>query len=173
MKRPRLKKWAKWGCTLAAVLVAGFATSTRFYSYSLEFPANGGRDLRFVSVCTGRLWVGEYRNVPPQGQVAGPDWNMGRYSGWHWCLVPDPSDIGAEGAWHWGVLWSSNQLGRFAGVSVIYPAALTSLVAGLLWYTGRRFKPGQCNKCRYDRRGLTPAAPCPECGTMQAPGPAA
>jgi hypothetical protein len=59
MKRPRLRKWAKWACTLAAVLAVGLAVSTRFYSLSLEVPVNGGSDSLFVSACTGRLWCGD------------------------------------------------------------------------------------------------------------------
>lgn len=33
------------------------------------------------------------------------------------------------------------------------------------WWHARRVRPGQCNKCRYDRTGLATSGPCPECGT--------
>ena len=53
-------------------------------------------------------------------------------------------------------------------------AAANTLVHGALWFgfftlvrariTARRAKKGRCLRCAYDRRGLAPAAVCPECG---------
>jgi hypothetical protein len=53
----------------------------------------------------------------------------------------------------------------------LWPAAFgSSFLAGLLWWRRWRFRqPWQCRGCGYDRRGLGPEAPCPECGALATP----
>lgn len=53
---------------------------------------------------------------------------------------------------------------------LVLPAA--TLAGAVLWPDIRRLRrraPWACPSCGYDRRGLTPAAPCPECGKPIAP----
>lgn len=54
----------------------------------------------------------------------------------------------------------------------LWPFALALILPGAyLLYRARPVKPGQCSSCRYDRSGLSPVSPCPECG--QTPRPSA
>ena len=72
--------------------------------------------------------------------------------------------------WHCGVLYD-NYLGitKSFGITLLYPALLTTLVASILWRwdlrARHRERAGHCLKCAYNRRGLAENAPCPECGT--------
>ena len=166
MRWRRFRKWAKWACTVAAGAAVGLAVLTRFFSASVEHSNGGGKEW-FGSACTGRLWIGEYRDVPPHSRWLGWRWDFGRYEGWDWSMRPDLPTESAMDEWHLGVLCPRDRFGTFVGVSVIHPALFTSVVAGLLWYAGRRrFGPGRCAKCGYDRHGLAADAKCPECGAV-------
>jgi hypothetical protein len=68
-----------------------------------------------------------------------------------------------------GLKWAPNARFHGAGewsitLPLWIPLALTALPAALLWRSRLRPPPGHCQHCRYDRRSLPPAAPCPECG---------
>lgn len=47
---------------------------------------------------------------------------------------------------------------------------LVAAIAVAAWVLWRRWKPksitNQCPNCRYDRAGIDPAVPCPECGAI-------
>lgn len=45
------------------------------------------------------------------------------------------------------------------------PAAACAAISFLFWRGGRPPSDGCCAACSYDRRGLDPAAACPECGS--------
>jgi predicted RNA-binding Zn-ribbon protein involved in translation (DUF1610 family) len=51
------------------------------------------------------------------------------------------------------------------------PLVVVGAPTALLWRTNRRIarlaRTGHCPSCGYDRRGLTPDAPCPECGAVE------
>lgn len=52
----------------------------------------------------------------------------------------------------------------------LWPLAVVPGAAAFLLWRGelpaRRRRLGQCVKCGYDRRGIDPAAACPECGAV-------
>jgi hypothetical protein len=61
------------------------------------------------------------------------------------------------------------------GIPYCLPLAPTLAFAAYFWLSEisairrrRRVKAGVCPGCRYDRRGLTADAKCPECGTVPA-----
>ena len=66
----------------------------------------------------------------------------------------------------WRLRWlpsiDRQALSTWVGLPLWIPAAAALALASLR----RRPAPGQCPHCRYDRRGLDPAAPCPECGKL-------
>jgi hypothetical protein len=58
--------------------------------------------------------------------------------------------------------------GALITVPLWLPLLLIAAPTAWLWYTDRRAKPWQCDKCRYDLRGLASESQpttCPECGT--------
>jgi hypothetical protein len=73
----------------------------------------------------------------------------------------------------WNAMWLRP---RWLGGQVFVPLWLLACIVALpaaaapIW---RRFrpKPWQCPACRYDRRGLAPGVPCPECGRTPPPPP--
>jgi hypothetical protein len=170
MKRPRLRKWAKWACTIAAVLAAGLAVFSRFYKFQAFGFFRNDSVLWVVSVDRGLLYAGMVVGVRPVDVASLKRWKVARYSGWYWGTKGDTRYASPRSTWNGGVLWSRDASGWGAGVSVLYPLLATTIPASFLWYTDRRRpRAGHCAKCNYDRRGLAPDANCPECGTT--PGP--
>lgn len=53
------------------------------------------------------------------------------------------------------------------------PFVLIALPTAYLWkqdlVAARRVRAGLCRKCKYDRSGLSPSAPCPECNAATSP----
>src|SRR5262249_1680532 len=52
------------------------------------------------------------------------------------------------------------------------PVVAFAVPSAFLWVTDwrKRRRPGHCSTCNYDRPGLAPDAPCPECGKTPEPG---
>jgi hypothetical protein len=97
-------------------------------------------------------------------------WQISRSDIWLWGRSGEVRGPGNTRQWSAGVLSTRHAYGWEVGVSMMYPAALTLAPAALLWYADRRrFGPGLCKSCGYDRAGLAADAKCPECGTVPAP----
>jgi hypothetical protein len=170
MKRRRLRKWAKWACTVAAVLAMAAAVVSRFYRYERIGEVRSDRTVWWVRVHEGLFLLAFDRFSGPDYFPPTPQWSMTRMGGWHWGLPSEAADFGGMWAWHAGVLYMRNADGSILGVSLMYPVALTLIPAALLWYADRRrHRPGSCGGCGYDRAGLAPTSPCPECGTSSSP----
>jgi hypothetical protein len=79
-------------------------------------------------------------------------------------------------SWWFEVDWQQ-PTGRMIFRRVFVPLWPVIVLAGaatlVLWRPeserGRRKRLGLCRSCGYDRRGLAPDAPCPECGTVPPP----
>lgn len=80
-----------------------------------------------------------------------------------------------------GVEWHHASSPVFISFGMAIPhalvAAFLAAAAFGLWFphrrSARRRAEGLCLRCGYDRRGLAPAASCPECGETPAPAPPA
>jgi hypothetical protein len=172
MKRPRRVKWAAWGrwaCTLVAGLLAVLAVFSAFWGISYSSVSADGNVMVFVCVEAGLVNAGRDADFgfPEYAGQSGVRLHPTRE--WHWGVQDEPH---TASDWRTGFEWTWNPTQRFAGVSLVYPTALASVAAAVLWYRHRRaFGPGRCRKCGYDRRGLSADAKCPECGTV--PGRAA
>jgi hypothetical protein len=73
------------------------------------------------------------------------------------------------GPWTFGVLRHSPFPGESViAVTLFYPFLIGAVPAAFLWSAffrrRRRERVGLCDDCGYDRRGIAPDAPCPECG---------
>jgi hypothetical protein len=170
MKRPRLRKWAKWACTLGAVVAVGVAAFSGFYSCSYGCVRKKGLSLRWVWLGAGQ--VGAWDESIPLGMSfpQEPRWKVVQRIRWRWGFKEVPGLPGSDADWHAGVLYGRSPHGNFYGVNLAYPVLLTTIPAALLWYADRRrFGPGACGGCGYDRLGLASDAACPECGTVPPP----
>src|SRR4051812_21836691 len=131
MKRPR-RKWAKWACTLAAVVCVGLAVFSGLHKWQRISLANDGETVWLVELDAGLLRV--------QGIDNGSLFSVSKatISGWDWRA---------------GLLSGRNAyMGEF-GVSLASPVLLPPTPAAFLWYPARRrSKPGACGRCGYDRR---------------------
>ena len=71
--------------------------------------------------------------------------------------------------WLWSTDFDSSRLvptfapDYFVALPLYIPFLLLFLPTGCLWLR-RGVLPGHCAKCGYDRAGLKPTEPCPECG---------
>ena len=145
MRRRRFTRWAKWACTLAAVLCVGAGVVSYFfefgfyaqYSYSSTLATWG-----CLHVCVDRR-----PSAPPFWCGVRCGWGHASYANLLWLprLVSNPG----YNALAWVPFW--------------IPAVCLAIPAAFLWR--RRFGPGHCAKCGYDRAGLFDDTKCPECGT--------
>src|SRR5436190_638693 len=171
MKRPRLKKWAKWTCTLAAGAAVALAVVSRFDCWVFSVKSNSGRKSWSLGILSGRAWLARVDNVSTDDQEAKWGWRAWRYDDWCWGYAGEDNPHVGFGKWHAGVLYAPGEWGFVAGASMLYPVALTLIPAALLWYADRRrARPGLCGGCGYDRAGLLVEVKCPECGTVPARG---
>lgn len=162
--------WAKWACTVAAVVAVTLAVFSRFFGCWYSFATNYGNTEWSVGLDAGQLWLGRTDGWLFRNEKAGTGWSLEWSPQWRWGYSGEITGGYVWLDWHLGVLWYRTAFRSTFGTSVLYPVLLTSLPAALLWYIERRrFGPGLCAKCGYNRRGLAPDAKCPECGTIPIP----
>jgi hypothetical protein len=171
MRRRRVRTWAKWAATLAAVLAVGVAISSGLCSWGYRTTTADGDTLWSVGVEAGRITS---RRVDGMSEVSVPPavgWHMGWYRHWYWGYSGEVLPYRTSWPWHAGVAYAQGPSLWLAGASMLYPVVLTLIPAAFLWYKDRRrFGPHACKGCGYDRRGLPADAKCPECGTVPARG---
>jgi hypothetical protein len=161
-RRTRLAAAARWGCTVACVvLIVAWGVSGYVGVFLRSLDATG---LRMGGVGCGVV-VFEIVEMPgvPSSQAF-------REFGWQ------RMSSGILPAFQWQFVWRHNVtpgLNTRRGVVPFWPFVLAlSISAGALWYRHRRrgHGPGRCGKCGYPLAGLMPSgegasAVCPECGT--------
>jgi hypothetical protein len=171
MRRRRILRWAKWACTLAAVVAVGVAVLSTLCACRYIVVSKDGRSANTFLLCAGLIEIDHVNDWPSVSAWAAPGLLTSRpQSGhWFWGLSRESGLVGSQ--WGAGTLWSRDPSGSSVGVSLMYPFLLTVVPAALLWYANRsRIGPGICVRCGYDRRGLPAEAKCPECGTVPARG---
>jgi hypothetical protein len=74
----------------------------------------------------------------------------------------------ARPGWDWWFDWGPASNGWQYDLPLWIPAALLLVLVAIAWRLDAiaflREHPHLCRKCRYDRTGLQPGTPCPECG---------
>jgi hypothetical protein len=171
MRRRRVRTWAKWACTLAALLAVGVAVASRLRWVRCTIVTHAGTTVSFIEVGHGLVWTGSTEGVPPESIIAAPGWETGHANTWYWGLAGELPNYMRQVPWHHGLLWRSVAGEWELGFSLLYPVLLTTIPAAFLWYKDRRrSSPHTCPNCNYDRRGLPAQAKCPECGTVPARG---
>jgi hypothetical protein len=166
MKRPRLRKWAKWACTAAALLAAGIAIGSRFFWWRCVAFREKGTVLRMIDLGGGLLQVYDIHSEMAV-QSVNEENTLVMCPQWSWGLSGQQTGPFVGGDWRWGVYYKRDSLDLVHGVSLLYPVVLTLIPTALLWHADRRPSgPDACKKCGYDRRDLAPDTACPECGTV-------
>lgn len=92
-----------------------------------------------------------------------------------WLDIANKPDIASmELLWHpraslnWWFSWAFGAAGFQVMIPLWFPALLSLFATALAWRADAkhtcRARLGHCTECGYDRAGLAPVAPCPECG---------
>ena len=157
MRRRWIARAARWGLTGLTAAVIGAWVMSRWWNIQLQ---HGGD--RYVSLHSGAVWFG---TVPPR-------------RGERVRLKPGLYATKLDSGTHTGMVWSVqrfNVMGYPLVAIPTWPAAVVLLSTAALVMknpvrAALRRRRGACLACGYDRRGLAPQAPCPECGTVPADG---
>jgi hypothetical protein len=170
MRRRWIRKSAKWTCTIAAAVVVGAAVFCLFRSVQFWYRPQNTRTVVMVRLVGGRLEVYKWEISRGYSQGDRYEWRVEDPGAWSWGMYYEE---GSGRVWRGGIrpfVYGGPMALSGGGVTLLYPFLLTAIPAGLLWWKDlRRFGPGRCRKCGYDRAGLTAATTCPECGTPPAP----
>lgn len=103
------------------------------------------------------LWYADAWN---QNTPIAPEWNESRYGGY--ALTSLAPIAGVPRSLPLRPLWPA-----LVANTVFFFAAWLGVFEGIARLVRlRRRRRGLCEYCTYDLRGLAPAAPCPECGTI-------
>lgn len=151
MRRARIRKTIKWGGLFVTVLMVAVCVASVWWSGGWCLTS---RHRDAFAVRGGALFI-----VSDENLAAGIDAQCNtvfRYSyPYQWRF-----DWGF-GAGSWAVfipLWA--------------PILVSALITAAAWRSDllarRRARTGHCLKCNYNRVGIAPDAPCPECGTKPA-----
>jgi hypothetical protein len=163
MPRPRLRKTAKWaGVVLCAVMVAAVAVNLRLGLFAAHYAKKDAHGVvRRLDVSRGAITYELHMLIWPP-----------RATGFHF-----DSQMVNYYAPLWKPLWRSDSSYYAIRIPLWIPFLLCAIPTALLWRRdhiltvgGKRARAGRCPKCGYDRGGLTPDTPCPECGAGQIGG---
>src|SRR3982751_5085826 len=84
MKRPRLRKWAKWACTLAAAILAGVTIVGAFFRCGWHGTTADGSIYRTVMIEWGTLRVVDYYGLSKSELPKSSSLFLQRSAGWGW-----------------------------------------------------------------------------------------
>jgi hypothetical protein len=142
--RPRIRKFFKWGGLVVSVLLLTVWVGSAFVTCS--WMSGSGHE---IALDKGRIFYQWYqRTKQPQLPVS------------KWWTRPQPQISFALDYAQSNVRW-------FVAIPVWPFVALSLATTAAAWrmdiIARRKSRLGGCPACGYDRTGLAPAAPCPEC----------
>jgi hypothetical protein len=168
---PRIRRAIKWGGAAVTVLLVVVWIGSGWWHVNcwasrraIEVSVSGGVfDVMWGPAIDFPAGDGDRRSLEAGWRVGTVYTNIGWYydRGYHLSW------------WYWGDLSRYLPHLRSVGVPLWVIVALALAVTARGWrldtLARRRARVGLCPECGYDRRGLSPDAPCPECG-MQLSG---
>ncbi len=142
----------KWGGAAVTALVVAAWIASRWWCVGWTSVEGGS----WVSLGWGRFDVG--RDIAVIGGRAFPGWHV-----WH------RNDLFLFDFYWWFDVRVSSPT-QSLGIPLWAPAVLTTALSAAAWRLDtparRRARVGHCPNCGYDRRGIAPDVPCPECGAV-------
>jgi hypothetical protein len=150
--RGKVRRAAKWGGTVATVLVAGVLVVSMWWGF---YWAHGWSLRRWVHVgaAGGCVFVAWHGYTKPRDRPFVPHFDLGHVSG----------------PVAWLPIWQRHP--SLPTLMIIVPLWIPVLLVGAptawLWWWDRRVPAGHCRGCRYDLTGNTTGI-CPECGAAAA-----
>jgi len=149
-----IRKTIKWGGAFAVVLLVAVWVASGWWWVSV----GRGRPW-LVWVTQGRLVLDRYKAIGPSDSFTPLSFRGGSRE----------PESGPYLLWSfvWGETATSFGITRSC-IPLWFPTLLVAIPTALAWRADRRAwrweRIGLCPACGYDRRGLAPAAVCPECG---------
>lgn len=150
MAQSRWKRWTFFisAATTATLLILTIASGWFFLTYT--YPVSGPAAESAVSLTAGSVMFGAFDNP----MFVGAHWEF-QYRDPYWVLLP--------GRYHTATAWP-----------LWIPALITAVLTLALWPNPKHAIAGRCLKCDYDISALVgDDTPCPECGKVARPAPAA
>ncbi|MCC6676062.1 MAG: hypothetical protein IT436_02855 [Phycisphaerales bacterium] len=150
--RRRTRKLVKWGGAVLLLLTAAAWIVSMFGGlYISTYPRKKVGWSLGISAARGAIAVSLVRAVPRPTEIIWDPFQVGFYS-------------------IWKVDWRVDVNLKYARVPLWMPGLFFAAASGIAWRLDiRDHRRGHhCPSCSYDRSGLAPAAPCPECGKSPA-----
>jgi hypothetical protein len=159
--RRRIRSVARWLCSIAALACAGAWLLATWRPLIIE----------------PRLpWVSTEPDAPPHTWVRSVVLSGGQLRATIWHVPYAPASgysvlaARADTSLSWGFNYSFRAHSDFLAIPLWFPALALAIAPSTHWLVNirarrRRQRRGLCSACAYDRRGLPPTAPCPECGS--------
>src|SRR5262245_51307500 len=179
MRTPRPRTLARWCLTGLTALLITAAALSGWWRFFFDGPIPGayceggieaGRLEAIVVYPVGPMAIRRHYGVLQRPPLVSESEAMRQMLiGW----PPGPPTTRFYWWGHWWIHLPQSSPGQaLSSIALEVPlwpiAALLAIPSALAWLLHivrrRRLSAGLCTSCRYDRRGLSPNATCPECG---------
>jgi hypothetical protein len=154
----RRRSWRRaliTACAAAAVLLAAAWAVSGWLEVRVSRADSSGT--RTVAIVLGRVEVAWWNMPVPENN--GLWCKAVPWDGWRWRFAERTvATLGVRSWTYWIPLWPAVLL-----------AAVLALGVAWLDRRARAAGVGRCGRCGYDRAGISPTSPCPECGEVPTP----